>query len=112
MLTKKLNEAFKHTDRLANYLENREWDDALRLVAILEKANNEVEDIVSVAISDVLIWLEGSYSTEARQWSNDEMYDLSGVHVRVTKVEQRKAAMELKRIERTIAKLYEVIGED
>ncbi len=112
MLTKKLNDAFVHTDRLANYLEKREWDQAGSLVAILEKANNDIEDIVSVAISDVLIWLEGSYSSEARQWSEDEMYDLGGEHVRITKVEQRKAAMELKRIERTITKLYEIIDED
>ena len=112
MLTKKLNDAYIHTDRLANYLEKREWDAALGLVEILERANSDVEDIVSVAISDVLSWLEGSYLDEAKQWSNDEMYDFSGTHVRITKVEQRKAAMELKRIERTIAKLYEVIDAD
>lgn len=105
MQNKKLKKALPHLDRLANYLTNRGWEGANELTPILEKADRKIKEIEQEAFSDVLARLEGSFFREAQQWAEDDMYDRSGEHIKTTKVEQRKAVMEYKRIERTIEKL-------
>jgi hypothetical protein len=109
MQTRKLTKAFPLVDRLAHYLTGREWESAPELTAILSKADRKIKEIEQRAISDVIARLKGSYSEEARLWAENKRTDMSGNHVKATRVEQRKAAMELKRIERTIAKLRELL---
>lgn len=105
MQNRKFRKALPHLDRLEHYLSKRGWEGANELTTILEKADRKIKEIEQEAISSVLARLEGSYSREARQWAEDDMYDRANEHIKTTKVEQRKAMMEYKRIDRTIEKL-------
>ncbi len=104
MRTRKLKDAFRYVDRLAHYLAGRGWEGANELTTILESANQKIKEIEQKAIADIFAQLE-AYSGEARQWAEDDMHDRSEEHIKTTKVEQRKAMMEYKRIGRTIEKL-------
>ncbi len=105
MHNKKLKKAFPHLDRLANYLTGRGWEGTDELTTLLKEADEKIKKIEQKAFSDILAKLEGSYSKEAQQWSEDDMHDTLGEHIKTTKVEQRKALMEYKRIRRTIEKI-------
>jgi hypothetical protein len=106
MLTRKLNQAHKVTEKLVHFLSKREWHTSPELCAILERADKEVERIQDKAIADVLVKLQGSYIEEAKMWADNKD---SKRFEKLTKAEQAKAKTELKRIQKTITDLYEVL---
>lgn len=108
MLTKRLTQANKEISSLIDFLVKRDWSDSRRLLKILERADNEVNQIVERAINDVLKDLQESYSKEAEWWSKNKMTDLNGRHIDISVKEQRKAQTELNRINKSIKKLNEI----
>jgi hypothetical protein len=108
MITKKLTEANKVTEKLVKFLKNREWDNSDELTNILDHANEEIEKIADQAIEDVLKRLEGSYSEEAKSWAANEMTGASGKPIKITKAEQRKAQTDFNRIQKAIGILREI----
>lgn len=111
MQTKKLKKAYQETSKLCDFLIPREWYDSPELCGILERADVEISQIVEKAISDVLVKLQGSYTEEARNWAENKQTDINGNPVVITRREQAKAQTELKRINTTVAKLYDILSE-
>jgi hypothetical protein len=110
MLTKKLHNAYKETEKLADFLEKREWERTDELVGILDRAEREIKAIQDKAVGDVLAKLQGSYLREATAWANNEMTDLDRKPIKINKVERAKAQTELKRIQKVINKLNGLNG--
>lgn len=108
MLTKRLNQANAHTQKLVDFLKNRDWDSASELTDILEKADKDIENIVEKAISDVLGKLQGSYSEEAEGWAANTMTGVNGKPIRISRSEQREAQVEANKIKIAIKHIRSV----
>ncbi len=105
MTTRSLKNAFPHLDRLAHYLAGRGWEGADDLPKLLNEATDKVERIEREVLTAILNRLENFYAAEARRWAEDQKKDTLGIHVKTTRVQQRKALMEYQRIQRTIEKI-------
>ena len=109
MLTRKLRLAYQETEKLVEFLEKREWDNSTELLSILDRADLDIDGIVTKAISEVLIKLQGSYSQEAETWSRNEMTNISGAPIKISASEQKKALTTFNKINKTVEKLFDIL---
>jgi len=105
---KKIDRARKETESLARFLEKREWINADKLPLVFEEAADTIAKIEFFAITNTIAKLE-KYLAEARGWAENKQTGMNGQPLRINKKEQEKARAEANRIERTIAKLRELI---
>ena len=105
MMTRKLHQAYKVTSLLVAFLEKREWENSYELTSILETADDEIDKISNKAINDVIAKLESSYLEEAKLWASNEQSNILGEPIKISKVEQRSAQTEMRKIQKTINEL-------
>ena len=93
---------------LVTFLLDREWDRADEIDLLFRRADKQILQIQLDAYEAAAAKLE-RYAEEAKLWSMNNMHDLHGDHISVSKREKQKAATELKRITKMIAQLREEI---